>query len=305
MAKGVKWAFEISIRTANLGREHMRGKSALAITFSVLLIASATAGLFVVSKATAASVEKAAMLNQYGLPQESKSELIDVIFSKSADSKKARAYYLLGSIAFDENKVAVALDSWRQLVDKYPTSTEAKTVQVKINELSEIVGESARESIENAVALSYLRHGDFWSKGKSSNFTIDSSWIPSVETSIKWYDKVILEFPRSTASRVAYQDKIRTLLGWKDPGKYGGEHGVESSLSKYMPQLLETFSAFESEHPSASTLQAFRYQIAQAYWKKKDWKNTREWLNTVIAVSGDGDGFYKDVAKRRLKKIEY
>ncbi len=283
----------------------MRGKLFMSSAFFVLLIALGSIGLFAASESIAASVEKAGMLNQYGLTQEAKSELIDVIFDKSSESSKAQAYYLLGSIAFEENKVAVALDSWRHLVNKYPTSNEAKTVQDKINELSEIVGESTKESIENAVALSYLRHGDFWSKGKNNIFTIDSSWIPSVETSIKWYDKVILEFPKSAASRVAYQAKLRTLLGWEDPGKYGDKHGVKASLPKYMPQVIETFSAFEKEHPAASSLQAFRYQIAQAYWSNKDWKDTREWLNLIINVSGDGDSFYKDLAERRLKKVEY
>jgi len=44
----------------------------------------------------AASVEKAGMLHQHGLTHEAKSELIDVIFSKSGDSDKAQSYYLLG-----------------------------------------------------------------------------------------------------------------------------------------------------------------------------------------------------------------
>jgi len=211
----------------------------------------------------------------------------------------------LGSIAFDENKVSVALDSWRELVKKYPNSTQAKTVKDRINELAEIVGESAKESVENAIALSYLRHGDFWSRGKDNKFTIDSSWIQNVESAIKWYDKVISEFPKSTASRIAYQEKLRTLLGWVDPGKYGEKHGVKSSADKYIPQLLETFASFEKDHPTASTLQAFRYQIAQAYWSKKDWAKTHEWLNLIVKESGEGDSFYKDLAERRLQKVEY
>ena len=72
-----------------------------------------------------------------------------------------------------------------------------------------------------------------------------------------------------------------------------------------MSQLLETFAAFKTDHPTASTLQAFRYQIAQAYWSNKDWEKTREWLNLIIKESGDGDSFYKDLAERRLNKIEY
>ena len=185
------------------------------------LTVSVALSLFFVSTSFAASIDKAIMLNQYGLAKEAKAELIDIIFSKSDDSRKAHAYYLLGSIAFEENKIAVALDSWRELSKKYPNSEQAKTVNDRINELAEIVGESTKESIKNAVALSYLRHGDFWSRGKDDRFTIDSSWIPNVETAIKWYDKVISEFPKSVASRVAYQDNMRTLLGWEEPGRYG------------------------------------------------------------------------------------
>lgn len=261
--------------------------------------------LLVASVSFAASIEKAVMLNQHGLSKEAKVELIEIVFSKSDDSSKAQAYYLLGSIAFEENKITVALDSWRDLSKKYPNSEQAKLVKDRINELAEIVGESAKESIENAVALSYLRHGDFWSRGKSEIFTIDSSWIPNVETAIKWYDKVISEFPKSSASRVAYQDKLRALLGWEETSRYGSKHGIKESFDKYIPQLLETFTSFEKEHPNASTLQAFRYQIVQAYWGNKNWAKTREWLNLVIKESGEGDSFYKDLAERRLKKVEY
>ncbi|OGR26646.1 MAG: hypothetical protein A2277_10585 [Desulfobacterales bacterium RIFOXYA12_FULL_46_15] len=254
-----------------------------------------------------ASVEKAEMLNQHGLIQEAKSELIDIIFSKSDDSDKAQSYYLLGTIAFDENKVSVALDSWRELANKYPNSSQAKMVKDRISELAEIVGESAKESVENAIALSYLRHGNFWSKGKDNKFSIDSSWIQNVEAATKWYDKVISEFPNSAASRIAYQDKLRTLIGWEETGKYGQKYGICFSFSQYMPQLLETFASFEKDHPKASTLQAFRYQIAQAYWRNKDWSKTREWLNLIIKESGDGsiDSFYKDLSERRLQRVEY
>lgn len=269
------------------------------------LTISVTFSLLVASASFAASIDKAIMLNQHGLSNEAKAELIDIVFSKSDDSSKAQAYYFLGNIAFEENNITVALDSWRDLSKKYPNSEQAKLVKDRIDELAEIVGESVKESIENAIALSYLRHGDFWSRGKSEIFTIDSSWIPNVETAIKWYDKVISEFPKSVASRVAYQDKMRTLIGWEEPGRYSSQHGIKESFDKYMPQLLETFESFEKEYPNASTLQAFRYQIAQAYWRSKNWAQTREWLNLIIKESGEGDSFYKDLAERRLKKVEY
>jgi len=278
--------------------------------FATLISACVLAAIFSASFLAApavfpASVEKARMLTDYGLNADAKKELIDVVFGDAADANKAEAYYLLGSMAFDENKMSVALDSWDRLVKKHPNSPQAGLVKDQIQKLAEIVGESAKETIDNAVARSYVRHGDFWSRGKSTAFKIDASWIPNVSSANKWYDKVIAEFPESTASRVAYQAKLRTLLGWKEPGQYGSSHGVKESLATHEKDLLKTFSAFEKEHPNASTLQSFRYQIAQAYWKNRQWKKTRKWLNYIIAKAGDGDSFYKDLAQRRLLRVEY
>lgn len=262
--------------------------------------------LFMVSSTVlAASVEKATMLNQHGLVQDARRELVNVIFGDTTDADKASAYYLLGNIAFEENRISLALDSWQDLIEKYPDSVQAIEVKDRVNELAEIVGESIELSIDNAVALSYLRHGDFWSRGKDDRFIIDSSWISNVDAAVKWYDKVISEFPESTASRVAYEKKLTTLLGWKEPGQYGSTYGIKDSFATYMPEFLATFSAFEQEHPDASSLQAFRYQTAQVYWGRKDWDKTREWLNTILREAGQGDSFYKDLAQRRLQKIEY
>ncbi|MBA6348311.1 tol-pal system YbgF family protein [Colwellia sp. BRX8-9] len=255
---------------------------------------------------SASSIDNAKMLNEHGLQNEAKKELIDIIFTaKSKENQKAQAYYLLGNIAFSENKITTALDTWVELKNKYPKSNEAKLVVDKISQLSEIVGESAKESVNNAVASSYLKHADFWSKGKDSRFTIDSSWMGGFDAALKWYDKTITEFPNTTASRVAYQDKIRTLIGWKDSGQYGSSYGTRADFDKYITPLTESFIAFEKEHPSAATLQAFRYQIAQVYWSAKDWPNTKLWLNNIVKIAGDNDTFYKDAAKRRLAKVEY
>ncbi len=252
-----------------------------------------------------ASVEKAQMMLQHGMTQEAKMVLINVIFGEMNNDQIPEAYYLLGSIAFEEDRIAVAQDTWKTLITEYPESDEAKIVKDRIDELAEIVGEFMEESIDNALALSYLRHGNFWSKGKSDRFIIDSSWITNIDAALKWYDKIINEFSGSAASRIAYENKIRALIGWEDPGRYGSSHGIRRSFSTYMPLLLETFNEFEKEHPNATTLQAFRYQIAQAYWRNKDWSNTRKWLNIVIDVAGEGDSFYKDLAERRMENIEY
>jgi hypothetical protein len=192
----------------------------------------------------AASIDKAAALQHHGLVDESKLELIEVLYGKSSKNDKAEAQYQLGNIAFKENNISVALSSWKDLIASYPKSKQAILVQDRIKQLSEIVGESSKETLDNAIASSYLRHADFWSKNKSNTFTIDSSWIPKIEASLKWYDKTIFEFPNSKASKLAYQDKMRTLLGWKDSGRYGSSYGIKESFDKYMPILLETFSSF-------------------------------------------------------------
>jgi tetratricopeptide (TPR) repeat protein len=257
------------------------------------------------SSSWAASIDKANLLSEHGLISLAKEELIDLIFSNSNSEIKAKAYYELGNISFENNQVSAALNSWKKLVEIYPSSSEAKLVKDRLEELSQIVGENAKESVDNAIAASYLKHADFWSDDRSNTFVIDSSWIPKVEAANKWYDKVISEYANTKAARIAYEEKLRTLLGWKERGQYGSSYGVESDFDTYMPQVLQTFASLESDFPNAPTLQAFRYQIAEAYWSAKEWDNTREWLNAVIEKSNGKDNFYKDTAERRLKKIEY
>ncbi|ACH37093.1 hypothetical protein Gbem_0062 [Citrifermentans bemidjiense Bem] len=252
----------------------------------------------------AASIEKAEMYRQNGLTAEAKRELIDIIYTKE-DRAKPEAYYLLGTIAFGERNISSALDLWKKLIEKYPKSSQAALVKDRVKQLAEITGEVTKVTIENAVAQSYLRHADFWSERKKEIFVIDSSWIPQVEAAIKWYDKVILEFPKSEAAKIAYEGKLKTIIGWEETGRYGEQHGLKGNFYKYMPMMLSTFAAFESDHPDASTLQSFRYQIAQAYWSNRDWEKTREWLKLMMEKSGPNDSFYKDLASRRLEKVEY
>lgn len=250
-------------------------------------------------------MRSARMFYEHGLNADAKRELIRVIAEPENANLHPEAYYLLGVIAFDERRVATALGTWRELLERYTGSEEAALVEERIQELSQIVDESQQETIDNVILQGYLRHGDFWSRRKSSVFTIDSSWISNIEAAIKWYDKAIEEFPDTPGARRAFEEKLRTLLGWEDPGRYGSIHGLQGSFDTYMPTFLETFENFESMFPEASTLQAFRYQIAQAYWGQKDWANTRKWLNAIIEKSDGVDTFYSDLAKRRLKKVEY
>jgi tetratricopeptide (TPR) repeat protein len=223
----------------------------------------------------AASLEKADMLWNHGLKNQAKIEYIDIVYSNATDNVKAEGLYKLGAVAFEDKNIAAALNTWKQLVKKYPKSRQALIVLDRLKELSEIAGELSRSSVENAVAESYLRHAEFWSREKDRIFHIDSSWIPNVEAAVKWYDKVITEFQKSIASRYAYEGKMRVIIGWKGTGRYEESYGIQGNYEKYMPELINTFTSFEKEHSDAPTLQAFRYQIAQEYWKHRDWDNTK------------------------------
>ena len=251
------------------------------------------------------SVLKARMLIDHGLHDDARRELIEVVFSAADASEKASALDLLATVAVLKSNFKAALDTWNRLIDEYPTSAEAIKAKEQLPLLTSVVGQLAEELVDDAAAQIYLRSADFWSEDRDRKFTIDTSWIPNVEAAVYWYDIVINEFPGSSAARIAYEDKMRTILGWKDPGQYGQSHGILENAS-YLPQLITTFRAYEAEFPTATRAQGFRFLIAQAYWNQKSWSETRNWLNEIIAEDGDGiSSFYRDLAERRLKKVEY
>ena len=280
------------------------------------------------SSAIGASLEKAKMFRQHGLVSEAKKELIEVIFSRQNAKNKGEAYYILGTMAFEQNNISAALETWTRLIADFPNSDQAKLVKDRIKQLSEIVGEESRTVVENAIAQSYLRHADFWSEeDRHKKFMIDSSYIPNVEVAIAWYDKVIQEFPQTDASRRAYEGKMLTLIGRMANSMKQATgavrqmeresdflaHGSLQDIAKeshldifkaYMPRLLSTFSMFEKDHPNASSLQAFRYQIAQRYWMHENLDMTTKWLKLIVEKSGEEHTFYRDLAERRLKRLE-
>ncbi len=265
-----------------------------------------------------ASIEKAILLKAHGLNDDAKRELINFIFYKDSERRdKPRAYYLLGSIALDENKIRAATKTWSYIIEKYPDSDEALIVKERIDELSKGTLSVYTESVETAdysVAKLYLKNADFWSKDKDDSWMIDSSWIPKVEFALKWYDKVISEFPKSEEARVAYIGKVRTLLGWKE---YDGDtYGIEANFSKYIGKLVDTFRDFERDFPNDVTLQNCRFQIGQAYFvrsiiigikkrseSKKYLEQARQWFDEVIANSIENDSFYRQISEERNKYI--
>jgi tetratricopeptide (TPR) repeat protein len=281
------------------------------------------------SSVFAGSIEKAEFLHQHSLIDDAKRELIDVIFDKASHPKdKAKACYLLGNIAFSENKIKAALKSWKYLTETYPESSEAMLVADRIAELSEIVTGDSKEMIDNAMAVAYLKNAEFWSEGKNDVFKIGLSRMGRVEAALEWYDKIIAEFPDPSASRVAYVGKMNTLLGWTELGKDGASYGIRRDFDKYIPQLIETFQDYERKYPNSSDLQALRYQIAQGYWlealkfakvgsiykgdpssgryyqtAKKHADASKMWLKKIIETSEGLDSFYYDLANRRLREF--
>ena len=76
------------------------------------------------------SMETAILLKVHGLNEDAKRELINLIFDEdSKDKDKSRAYYLLGEIAFDENRIQTATKTWGYIVEKYPDSDEALIIK--------------------------------------------------------------------------------------------------------------------------------------------------------------------------------
>lgn len=225
-----------------------------------------------------ASIQKAILLKAHGLNEDAKRELINLIFDENAKGKdKPRAYYLLGEIAFDENRIQSAIKTWGYIVKEYPNSDEALIVKERMDEVSKVTLAVYTESIESAdysVAKLYLKNAEFWSDGKDDRWMIDSSWIPKIEFALKWYDKVISEFPRSEVTRSAYIGKMRTLLSWREFHKelidisddIVGKLIASAIFRIYIGQIVDTFHNFEKDFPNDITLQACRFQIGQAYF---------------------------------------
>jgi tetratricopeptide (TPR) repeat protein len=244
------------------------------------------------------------MLKSHKLVAEAKREAIDVVFGDDKEEIPG-ALELLGEIAVEEGNYSAAVDAWQRLIKDYGDDPAAKRASVMMPKLREAVLSLTDASVNDAVAQNHLLSADFWSSGRDRTFTIDSSWLPKVEAALHWYDRVIAEFPGSAAARLAFERKLMTIRGWETGGRYSTKFGIEENFEKWMPEMVKTFREFEKAFPDAASLQAFRFQIAQAYWRQKQWKPAREWLEAIVEKDAGANGFYKDLAERRLKKLEY
>lgn len=242
---------------------------------------------------------------EHNLKEKALEEFILLYNSPNASPDiRSEALYYMGQITFEGGRFSTALNDWKKLIETFPASIKAIEIKDRLSQLNEVFSKSVDENISSSVAKSYIENGDFWSKSDNT-FSIDGSWLPDVELAIEWYDKVILEFPNTYAAELAFKRKLFTILGWRELGEYGNSFGVQSDIKKYLPILLQTFVAFETSFPESSFLQGFRYQIAQVYWRNKDWSNATFWLNKIIDKSKGQPSFYSETAKARLNKIRY
>ena len=222
----------------------------------------------------------------------------------SSVDEKAKALYIVGQIIFEEGDYSLALEDWELLITKFPDSEYAKQIAIIYSQISDIVTfDSDRNSI-TLVARAYLQNGDFWSSA-DREFTIDSSWMPSVEIAVKWYDKVLKEFPGTPSAEVAYRRKLFALLGSSNSDDDHKAFGLKENFKKYIPVVLQTFSDFEKDFPKSAYMQGIRYQIAQAYWTEGYTKNAKTWLKKIITCGNGKETFYTETAKARLKNLKF
>ena len=222
----------------------------------------------------------------------------------SSVDEKAKALYIVGQIVFEEGDYSLALEDWELLITKFPDSEYAKQIAKIYSQISDIITfDSDRNSI-TLVARAYLQNGDFWSNA-DREFIIDSSWMPNVEIALKWYGKVLEEFPNTPSAEVAYRRKLFALLGSSNPDDNQKVFGLKQDFKKYIPVVLKTFSDFEKDFPKSAYMQGFRYQIAQAYWTEGYTKSAKTWLKKIIMYGDGKETFYTETAKARLKNLEF
>lgn len=275
------------------------------VTPIVLAILSLASSACIPDDSAAQTLAYAEDLYAHGLNDDASRAFLSILHEEgSSGSAKSEALYFLGQIAFDDGKFEVAMNDWLRLIESYPSSERAQEISGRLDQLRDVVGDFADASLTSAIARSYVRNGDFWSKA-GERFLIDSSWLPSVELAIEWYDQVIDEFPGTPSAELAYRKKLLSLGGWVEPGQYGSSYGVREDFDLYMPQLVGAFEDFLRAFPDSRYLDGFRYQIAQAYWRERRWADTEAWLNRIIESSDGSATFYTQLARARLAKLTY
>src|SRR6185369_15968224 len=115
---------------------------------------------------------------------------------------RAEALFWLSSVAVFEGRYETAADDLQRLKKEFRETEHAKSAALLLEQMLEVVTDFRRKEIDSPAAQAYLRHGDFWGR-EAQRFTIDSSWLPVEDMAADWYDRVIRNFPGSSAAEEA------------------------------------------------------------------------------------------------------
>ena len=128
------------------------------IRSAFLILALVPAGL------AAQSIGYAEDLFRHGLHDDATSAFLTILYDDGRDpADRSEALYFLGNIAFDQNRLSVALADWLRLVEEYPGSERTMEIAGRLDQLTELVGDFLDETAASVVARSYLRNGGFYS----------------------------------------------------------------------------------------------------------------------------------------------
>lgn len=243
------------------------------------------------SPAFGQDVDWARDLYVHGLKGRAMETYIGILHTASTAEAKAEALYYMGQISFEDGSFAVAMDDWERLVRDYSASPRAAELKDRFTQLQEVYSKAADPPIDSVVARSYIKNGDFWAPDER-RFAVKTDLLPNIDLGVAWYDRVIQEFPGTQAADVAMQRKIFLWLAF-----------FNSDFPRNVQGLLDAFSAYEAAFPQDENMQAFRFQIAQAFWGRGDWLTTTDWLNRIVKAAGDKNTFYSDMAKARLENM--
>ncbi len=259
----------------------------------------------------------AVTLYRHKLYDKAKIELINLACGDKADFTTAKAIYLLGEISYAMKQYDIAIEEWNTLIQYYPKMVETIAVKERIALLDQVTTKVGDLSIASPLSQAYLKNGDYWSES-TMTYMIDPSFLDTLQMAIDWYDVTIKECKGTAAAELAYARKLFALLGWEIESPLASSPvtegvGLKRDCKRYpeeyaecFKQFLDTFSMFEEDFPESPYLQGFRLQIAQQYWKGKDWENTRKWLEKMVAAGNDEATFYTHLAKKRLERaLEY
>lgn len=258
---------------------------------------------------------RASMLSQHGLIEEAKVAYINLLFSSKEASVKAKCLYELGLIALEEKEIGRAIKTWRTLLDEFPDSEEAKSVEDRIEVLSLRLEELLFEYAEDEEAADYMDNGDFFSNRIRDNaWGIDTSFLKNEEMALHWYDKVLTEFPKTNAAHIAYIRTFKTLVGTSGrrgggfkAAVYGGgdygDYGNQKEARNYVVLMVLCLEDYLRDFPEGSFANRMRYQIGQAHWALNDHEKASFWLKKVVEHGQGEDDFYVYMAKQRLEKL--